>query len=87
MSTFATEKRVHRPFEGIHTARPVPCGNGQPCPPPPRTHEEIARCAHDIYIAHGRAEGRSELNWRQAEEQLAQTPRTSPLKPEASSRS
>ena len=87
MSKFAPEKRVPRPFESIQTARAVPCGNGQPCPPPPRTHEEIAQCAHDIFIAHGRAEGRSELDWRQAEEQLAQTPRASPPKPEASFRS
>lgn len=37
------------------------------------THEQIAQCAYDIYIAHGRVVGRSELDWRQAEEELAQT--------------
>jgi hypothetical protein len=49
-------------------------GNGQLHVP---THEQIARCAYDIYIAHGRTEGRSEQDWLQAEEELAQTPRAS----------
>ena len=39
--------------------------------PRPPTHDEIARCAHDIYIAHGRSEGRSEQDWHQAEQELA----------------
>lgn len=41
------------------------------------THEQIALAAYDIYLEHGRAEGRSQLNWRQAEEELAQTPSAS----------
>ena len=49
-------------------------GNGQFRAP---THGEIARCAYDIYIAHGRTEGRSQQDWLQAEEELAQTPRAS----------
>jgi hypothetical protein len=48
--------------------RPLPSSNGHPHAP---THEQIARCAYDIYLEHGRMEGRSELNWRQAEEELA----------------
>jgi hypothetical protein len=48
-------------------------GNGQSLTP---THEEIARCAYDIFIAHGRTEGRCKQDWLQAEEELAQTPRT-----------
>lgn len=35
------------------------------------THAQIAKCAYDIYIEHGRADGRSEQNWLQAEEELA----------------
>jgi hypothetical protein len=87
MITFAAEKIASRPFESIQTPRPVPCGNGQPCPPAHPAHEEIARCAYDIYVAHDRAEGRDELNWLQAEEELAQTPRTVRPKPEAHFRS
>jgi len=68
MTTFATEKRVSRPFAGVQTPRVVPCGNGQPCSP---THEDIARRAYDIYIAHDRSDGRSDMDWRQAEEELA----------------
>ncbi len=44
-------------------------GNGQARP----THGEIARCAYDIYIEHGRTDGRSQQDWLQAEEELAQT--------------
>jgi hypothetical protein len=57
------------------TAPPVPtthaaiCGHGHARP----THGEIAQCAYDIYIEHGRAEGRSQQDWLQAEEELAQT--------------
>ena len=49
-------------------------GNGPSGAP---THEQIAQCAYDIYLEHGRAEGRKQLDWRQAEEELAQTPRDS----------
>jgi hypothetical protein len=68
MTAFATEKQASRPFVGGQTPRFVACGNGQPCPP---THEEIARRAYDIYIAHDRSDGRSDMDWRQAEEELA----------------
>jgi len=51
----------------IRVSRPVPSGNGQM---PTPTHEQIARRAYDIYIAHNRTDGRSELDWRQAEEEL-----------------
>jgi len=34
------------------------------------THEEIARRAHEIYLASGCVEGRSEQNWLQAEREL-----------------
>jgi hypothetical protein len=37
------------------------------------SHEQIAQCAYDIYVAHGRVDGRSEQDWRQAEEELAQS--------------
>ena len=43
--------------------------NGQ-CRTP--TQAQIAKCAYDIYIEHGRIDGRSEQNWLQAEEELAQ---------------
>ena len=43
--------------------------NGQ-CATP--SHGQIANCAYDIYIEHGRVDGRSEQNWLQAEEELAQ---------------
>jgi len=33
---------------------------------------QIAKCAYDIYIEHGRVDGRSDQNWLQAEEELAQ---------------
>jgi hypothetical protein len=57
-------------------------GNGQESAQQPApTHDEIARCAYDIYIAHGRVDGRSELDWRQAEEELTQTHRASSPKP------
>jgi hypothetical protein len=55
-------------FTPVSTQRPDPSRNGHPHAP---THEQIARCAYDIYIEHGRAEGRSEQNWLQAEEELA----------------
>ena len=87
MITFATKKRAPRSFESIQMPRAIPSGNGQPCPPAHSTHEEIARCAYDIYIAHGREEGRSDRNWLQAEEELAQTPRTVRPKPEVHFRS
>ena len=75
MITFAPAKKASAPFTRPPTSPAAP-GNGQACPPKPAlTHEQIARCAYDIYIEHGRAEGRSELDWRQAEEELAQTPR------------
>ena len=48
---------------------------GEPAAAP--THEQISQCAYDIYLEHGRAEGRSQQNWQQAEEELAQTPRAS----------
>ena len=34
------------------------------------THAQIATCAYDIYIEHGRADGRCKQNWHQAEEEL-----------------
>ena len=43
--------------------------NGQGRTP---THGQIAKCAYDIYIEHGREDGRSDANWLQAEEELAQ---------------
>jgi hypothetical protein len=45
-------------------------------PPHGPTHEQIARCAYDIYIEHGRANGRSEMDWRQAKEELAHSATT-----------
>jgi hypothetical protein len=63
-----TEKRPSQTFSPLPAGRAVPSPSGQFHRP---THEQIARCAYDIYIEHGRAEGRSELDWRQAEEELA----------------
>jgi len=48
-------------------ASPLP-SNGQSHAP---THAQIAKCAYDIYIEHGRADGRCKQNWHQAEEELA----------------
>jgi len=48
------------------------CGSAACCSP---THEQLALAAYDIYLAHGRAEGRTLANWLQAEEELAQTQR------------
>ena len=67
IATF-TPNRPSQTFTPLPAQRPVPSPNGQPHRP---THEQIARCAYDIYIEHSRAEGRSEQNWLQAEEELA----------------
>jgi hypothetical protein len=71
MTTFATEKRIPHPFARVQLPPPIPSGEKLPLPPTPPTHEQIARRAYDIYIAHGRTDGRSEMDWRQAEEELA----------------
>ena len=81
MTTFAPVKKISPQF-ARPSASPAVRGNGQACPPKPApTHDQIARCAYDIYLEHGRVEGRSELDWLQAEEELAQTPRASAPKP------
>jgi|WetSurMetagenome_2_1015567.scaffolds.fasta_scaffold980758_1 hypothetical protein len=77
MTTFTPEKKGSWQNTRPPTSLAVR-GNGQAWPPQPApTHDQIAQCAYDIYIIHGRVEGRSELDWRQAEEELAQTPRVS----------
>ena len=63
-----TQNRPSQTFTPLPAQRPVPSSNGHSRAP---THEQIAKCAYDIYIEHGRAAGRSELDWRQAEEELA----------------
>lgn len=40
------------------------------------SHDAIARRAYDIYVETGRAEGRCERNWRQAEEEIERTKAT-----------
>jgi hypothetical protein len=34
------------------------------------SHDDIARRAYEIHVAHGRRQGRSEQDWFQAEEEL-----------------
>ena len=34
------------------------------------SHEDIARRAYEIHVAHGRRQGQSEQDWLQAEEEL-----------------
>jgi hypothetical protein len=81
MTPFAFEKRVSPQFTRSQTP-PAVRANRQASPPRPApTHAQISRCAYDIYIEHGRVEGRCELDWRQAEEELAQTHRSSWPKP------
>jgi hypothetical protein len=66
----------YRPYQAVFTLsapRDFALSNGQPQGP---THEQIACCAYDIYIEHGRTDGRSEMDWRQAEEELAHTAKT-----------
>jgi len=46
------------------TAHPSPCVNTE------ATHEEIARCAYEIYVKSGRTQGQCARNWDHAEEQL-----------------
>jgi len=84
MTIFAPEKKISQPFTRLQTPRVVPNGNGQPRPP---THTQIAERAYDIYIAHDRSDGRSDLDWRQAEEELAHASRGSLPKPEVHYRS
>jgi hypothetical protein len=77
MNTYTPEKKGSPQITRPPMSPPFH-GNGQVSPPRPApTHNQIARCAYDIYVEHGRAEGRSELDWLQAEEELAQTPRAS----------
>ena len=74
MITTQVPRKAAPTFTPAPTAHAGPCGNGQRCRP---THEEIAACAYDIYLEHGRTEGRSQQDWLQAEEELAQTPAAS----------
>jgi hypothetical protein len=77
MTTLAPQKKGSGQSTRPSTSPSVP-GNGQAgVAQPAPSHDQIARCAYDIYIAHGRVDGRSDLDWRQAEEELAQTPRVS----------
>jgi hypothetical protein len=68
MITTVTQKRPPQTFTPLAAQRAVPSSNGHSRLP---THEQIAKCAYDIYIEHGRADDRSEQNWLQAEEELA----------------
>jgi len=79
-----TEKNAPRPFSGVKPPQSAPGGIGKSCMP---THDEIARRAYEIYVDHDRSEGRSEQDWRQAEEELVQKPQASSLKPQAQFRS
>jgi hypothetical protein len=63
----------YRPYQAVFTPlaqRDFAPSKGRPQKP---THEQIAQCAYDIYIEHGRTDGRSERDWQQAEEELAHT--------------
>ena len=71
MTTFAAEKRVSQPFKREQMPPAIPVGNGQPRLSAHPTHEQIARRAYDIFIAHDRTDGHCEMDWRQAEEELA----------------
>ena len=69
-----TQNRPPQILTPLPAQRPVPSSTGQTRAP---THEQLACCAYDVYIEHGRAEGRSKLNWLQAEEELAHASATS----------
>jgi hypothetical protein len=68
MITIVPQNRPTQTFTSLPAQRPVPSPRGPSHAP---TRGQIAKCAYDIYIEHGRAEGRSEQNWLQAEEELA----------------
>ena len=67
-------KRASQPSPTIPPTYVGSCCHGPSGAP---THEEIARAAYDIYVEHGRTQGRCKQNWLQAEEELAQSPRGS----------
>jgi hypothetical protein len=69
IQTITKPNRDH-PASAFSARAVITSSDGHPHGP---TQEQIAQCAYDIYIAHGRADGRNDLNWRQAEEELAQT--------------
>jgi len=48
-------------------------------------HDEIARCAYELYLSRGAEDGRDIQDWLEAEQQLAAAPRRRAKKKAASS--
>ena len=47
-----------------NAAHPSPCVSTEP------THDEIAKCAYEIYVKSGRTQGQCARNWDHAEQSL-----------------
>jgi Protein of unknown function (DUF2934) len=76
MNSTATEMKPAQTFTRVPTRNAGSCGNSHSRSP---THQEIERCAYEIYVANRREEGRSDENWFQAEHQLAAYDAASPV--------
>jgi Protein of unknown function (DUF2934) len=48
-------------------------------------HDEIARCAYELYLARGAEDGRDLEDWLETERQLAKAPKRRAKKPAAPS--
>jgi Protein of unknown function (DUF2934) len=48
-------------------------------------HDEIARCAYDLYVSRGAEDGRDLQDWLEAERQLSKAPKRRAKKPAAPS--
>jgi hypothetical protein len=64
--TTASRVRPGAPVTGGGATTTIPTA----APPAEPTYEEIAARAYDVWVAHGRADGRDHENWIEAERQL-----------------
>ena len=67
MTTLQPQQGTFHTFTPLPTQHAGACGDALRGPP---THDQIARCAYDLYVATGRQAGRCQQNWRQAEQAL-----------------